>query len=400
MKSRPILLLCLLFLQTPAGAQLSGFLSATRGYHNNPLYNFEGVGDQVLQSYAELTYTADDPGTRVKIGYVSGLMIFNAFTDRNYYEHTLTGSYAILPAPTADAAAAPAVELIGKLAARHDKQAFREFDNFGAGVVGSYRTSVGSGLELAVSDDVGYRAYRFLSPLSNITNQLTTELGTGGGLLRGGVRTGMGVKHFTETIYDTARFETRRTFVVKPGGHGKPGGDVIVPSDKQLLLNPETSTIVQWTAGLFGTLHLPHGMVEAEMLYRVNPGQPTRYLAQYANTSMLNEDIYNDHLSYEGPEVSITVRTALPGGLQATLTTTYQRKVFGAPALNLLGEEQGDHRTDYRPSAEIYLSRYVDLTDDLGLDIACSGTLLRNMSNDDYNDYSLFQAGLSLGFGF
>jgi len=415
----------------PAPGQFTGYCSATRGYHANPLYNFERIGDQVTQTYLELGYAELTPSSALKVNYVSGLMLFNAFTDRNYYEHSLTGSYGFSLAGSGDRStdqesaaeegaeeeeedeteaetaarygesAYPALEFTLKIGARHDKGFFREFDNVGGDAGCAYRMLLGEDLALNLTNTLGYRRYLYLSPLSNITDQLTVEVGVPAGRpLRYGIRSITGIKHFTETIYDTARFETVRTFVLKPAGRGKGGAKIKVPSDKQLLLNPETENIVQFTIGAFGEWKLGGGSLSAEILYRRNPGRPTRYLAQYANTSMLNEDIYNDHFSFEGPDISVTLRQALPFAIQAIVTTGYQRKLFGAPALNLQGVQSAPNRIDHRTSLEFYISRYFELSDGLGLDLAVSGAILRNQSNDDYNDYPLFQTGVSVGVGF
>lgn len=425
MKRRaPIAAIVILLGTVQAPAQFSGFFSATRGYHTNPLYNFERIGDQLMQSYSQLGYTEATGTSLLKVNYVSGLMLFNTFTDRNYYEHSITGSYGFspgMPPPAAKASSGegeeeetedeaeetydenvyPGVDGALKIGARHDKTVFREFDNMNIEGTGSYRTEIGTSFRLKVTNALGYRRYTYLSPLSNITNQLTVEFGPlpfDG--FRYGLRTGAGIKHFTESVFDTTQFETKRTFVLKPAGRGKPGAMIRVPSDKQLLLNAETQNIVQLNAGLFGELKMADGSLSAEVRYRRNPGLPTRYLAQYANTSILNDDIYNDHFSFEGPDVSMTARHALPFGLQGLLTVEYQRKLFGAPALSLLGFETDAHRVDRRSSVELYLSRYVQLTEGLGMDIAFSGAAMRNQSNDDYNDYALLQTGISLGFGF
>jgi hypothetical protein len=429
MKRKSLMVIALLWtVAAPAPGQFTGYCSATRGYHANPLYNFERIGDQITQTYTELGYTESTPSSMLKVNYVSGLMLFNAFTDRNYYEHTLTGTYGFsLDEPpgispereragaegseeeeTEERAEAnygesvyPALDLTLKIGARHDKGSFREFDNVGGDAGGAYRMLLGEDVALSVTNTFGYRRYIYLSPLSNITDQLTVEFGIPAGRpLRYGLRSITGLKHFTETIYDTARFETVRTFVLKPAGRGKGGAKIKVPSDKQLLLNPETENIVQLTIGAFGEWKLGGGSLGVEILYRRNPGRPTRYLAQYANTTMLNEDIYNDHFSFEGPDVSVTLRHALPLSIQAIVTTGYQRKLFGAPALNLLGVQSAPNRIDHRTSLEFYLSKYFELTDGLGLDLALSGTVMRNQSNDDYNDYALIQTGISAGVGF
>ncbi len=426
MKRGTILVTFLALAFSPSTAQFSGFMSASSGYHQNPLYNYERASDQLKQTYLELNYVDEFEASTLKFSYVNGMMIFNRFTDRNYFEHNLLARYAISfhPTPTATARLSddedveePDEDVSGeqsredstgsfldmslKLGARHDKTVFKEFDNVGSSLSASYRFSLGEMFYLRISNILDYRRYVYLDELSNITDACAIQLGVASSeSFTYGVRAGVGLKHFTSSLYDTARFESQRTYVLKPTGKGKPGAKVKVPSDKQILVNSESDNITQLTAGTFIQTTWSDGLAAVEFLFRRNPGLPSRYLAQYANTSILSEDIYNDHFSYEGPEVQLRVRQTLPFGLQSILTLEHQRKEFGAHAVSLAGDQIADHRLDSRSSVELYLSQYVELSESLGLDVALGSEFLRNQSNDDYNDYSLYNISLSIGIGF
>jgi hypothetical protein len=115
---------------------------------------------------------------------------------------------------------------------------------------------------------------------------------------------------------------------------------------------------------------------------------------------MLNEDIYTDFFSYDGPEGRLTWKQSFPLGVQSTMTCGVARKQFKASALDLDGNDLGVSRTDTHGYAEIWLSRYIPLTEGLALDVALSGAVVRNRSNDAYNDFGLYQVGLSVGVGF
>ncbi len=408
-------------------AQFSGFVSASSGYHQNPLYNYERASDQIKQTYLELNYASEYDASALKFSYVSGMMIFNRFTDRNYFEHNFLTRYnlAFRPKPAAAASVsdddedieeqeedAPGeqssedstgsfLDMALKVGARHDKTVFKEFDNVGSSLSGSYRISLSEMFYLRISNTLDYRRYVYLDELSNITDACAIQFGVvAAESFTYGIRAGVGLKHFTSSLYDTARFESQRTYVLKPTGKGKAGAKIKVPSDKQILVNSESDNITQLTAGTFIQTAWSEGIAAVEFLFRRNPGLPSRYLAQYANTSILSEDIYNDHFSYEGPEVQLRVKQRLPFGLQSILTLEHQRKEFGAPAVSLVGDQIAAHRLDFRNSVELYLSKYIELSESLGLDIALGSEFLRNQSNDDYNDYSLYQISLSLGIGF
>ena len=407
----------------PASAQLSGFVSASYGYHRNPLYNYERIPDQLRQSYLELQYAHPLGNGTISAGYVSGLMIFNTFTDRNYYEHNgrIVFQQAFGKIPQAPRIAKPAQEgevdeeeeeeeeeqadrdsvrsyldVTARFGARHDKTAFREFDNVGGSLAGSYRFRVGS-MFVRVHNDAGIRSYVNLAELSNMFDVLSVRLGrfSPGGLVFGVVMQG-GIKHFTNTVDDTTQ-----SVVEEDNGSGKgKGGATLIGTTTDVLATASSTTSSQLAGGVFGGSSWSTGSLSVDLLYRHNLGSKTRYLIQYANTSMLDEDIYNEFFSYDGPSIVIAYRQILPLGLQAIVGIDVARKRFSAPALSLNGDILAEQRIDIRSSAELWLSRYIELFDGVGLDIALSAEAVRNQSNDDYNDFSLGQVGVSLGIGF
>lgn len=429
MKKNTMVLVCLVFALGETQAQFSGFISATSGYHQNPLYNYEQASDQLKQTYLELNYARDFDASALKFSYISALMIFNKLTDRNYYEHNFLAQYNIAFRPNPPKMAGLSeneedneeqaedeleeteqsskdstgsfLDVSLKVGARHDKSAFKEFDNIGSSLSASYRLPIGETFFLRISNTLDYRRYAYLDELSNITDAFAIQFAVvPHESFMCGLRSSVGLKHFTSSLYDTARFESQRTYVLKPTGKGKPGAKIKVPSDKQILVNSESDNITQLAVGTFIQTAWSDGMAGVEFLFRRNPGLPSRYLAQYANTSILSEDIYNDHFSYEGPEVEVRIKQALPFGLQSILALEHQRKKFGAPAVNLAGDRIADRRLDSRSRIELYLSKYIELSESLGLDIALGSEIMRNQSNDDYNDCSLHHISLSFGIGF
>ncbi len=420
--NRATILTALLLAGVAAGyAQLSGFASASYGYHSNPLYNYEEIPDQLRQGYLEVQYGQDSPSMQYRIGYIGGLMLFNQLTDRNYYEHTLRGGFTSalgsLPpkARVKDVNAEEDEDDSGEEAdtdsllsylevgiragARHDKEAYQEFDNLGAALTAGYRFRMG-GLYVRLHNDAGYRGYTNLTELSNITDVLTLQIGRfAPGVPTYGVEVYGGIKHFTEEVFDTARFEATRTYVEKDTGKGKGGAKLVVPSSKQILIEPTNSTSGQFGTHLFALFPWNGGSCGADLLYRFNIGEGTRYLAQYTNTSILSEDIYNDYFSHDGPSARLVLRQRLPLNIQGIVSIEVARKVFSAPALDLNGDQTAANRVDLDSTLELYLSRYVELGMGFGLDVAFSAAAGRNQSNDDYNDYSLTSVAVSVGIG-
>ena len=240
----------------------------------------ERASDQLKQTYLELNYADEYDASALKFSYVSGMMVFNRFTDRNYYEHNLLARYTMAFRPNSVTVGSPAddnenveeqvenaseeteqssedstgsfLDMSLKVGARHDKTVFKEFDNIGSSLSASYRFSLGEMLYLRISNTLDYRRYVYLDELSNITDACAIQFGVvSTESFTYGVRAGVGLKHFTSSLYDTARFESQRTYVLKPTGKGKPGAKVKVPSDKQILVNSESDNISQLTAGTF-----------------------------------------------------------------------------------------------------------------------------------------------------
>lgn len=415
----------------PAYTQVSGFFSASYGYHTDPLYNYETIPDQLRQGYLELQYAGAVGTGKLTAGYVAGLMVFNTFTDRNYLEHSARISWQnafgdprrpvrkIPPVPVAEGdedemdveaeaeelpvdpdSARVFLDLQLRATARHDKDVFREFNNSGAGLTGVVRIPVRH-FFLRIMNDIGVRSYGNLTELSNVSEHLTLQLGrtTRSGLTAGVVASG-GLKYYTSNLYDTTLYESARTYVEKNSGKGKAGAKLIVPSDKKILVNAAITTSWQTAGGAFAGAVWTGGSLSLDVLYRHNPGSGTRYLAQYVNSSMLTEDIYNDFFSYEGPEGKIVYRQSWPVGVQSILTGSVARHTFGAPALDLNGVEIAGNRTDVHSAVDLWISRYFNIGGGLGLDLAVSAGVTRNQSNDDYNDFSLWQVGVSVGVGF
>lgn len=428
MIKRGTLLLTLAFCDMGT-AQVSGFVSSSYQSHGNPLYNYEQIGDRVYQGYLELGFATPCTGVR----YTAGLALFDVFTDRNYLDHTLRLSWHATPAaittPQPEDTAADGDQQQGisesldpdkdsdrpdpigldavisaKFSARHDKESFKEYDNYAASVEGALLWGLADMWNLSLTGEAGYRRYPFIDELSNATGVAKVELrwGQDNGLMLAARVTG-GLKYFTRESFDTARFEAARTYIpVKKQGAGK-GGAIIVskqPSEKQILSNANVLYTTQISPALFVRLGRPGSSLEGEFLYRYNPASSARVIARTEGTATINEDLYNDYFSYSGPEARLAFRQTLPAALQASISLEHQLKRFSAPALRLDGTENALSRMDVRRSIELYVSRWVALSETTGLDIALSASVFRNESNDEYNDFSAWTFALSTGLGF
>lgn len=408
--------------------QLEGYGSVTIGYHNNPLYNYQKLGDQIKQTYLEVKGSKDYTKSALGFSYIGGLMMFNQFEERNFYEHTVATNYQIKifnekkkenidtlstdgeegKENQSDADSMQTEEDNPKynsltfglsLGARHDKEIHQEFNNYGLTFTTIYKQEENSNFPFNLENSLSFRNYSYISELSNITDISSFQIGkkqkSG---FNYGLKISAGLKYYTQTAYDTTRFEIIRSFVVKGAGKGKPGSKVY--SQKQILIQPQSNGSLQLILDISVGHNWTSTTIQTDFLYRYNPRSEIRYLAQYVNTTFLSEDIYNDFFSHEGPEATLKFTQKLPLNIQFKLDSEFQYKKFKAPALSLLGEQLADKRIDLRTSLEITLSRYFELGGGIGFDITLTGGLMRNQSNDDYNDFSSNFISLGIGIGF
>jgi hypothetical protein len=125
-----------------------------------------------------------------------------------------------------------------------------------------------------------------------------------------------------------------------------------------------------------------------------------RYLAQQPNTSLVTQDVYNDFFAYQGPEVHLRTNHVLPARIQIVIECELRAKSFSVPALTVTGAETGQKRKDLRSNLELSLARYFELFGNLGVDFTLDASVMRNQSNDDYSDYSLYTVSGSVGLSF
>jgi hypothetical protein len=382
----------ILFGTSAAMAQLSGYLSSLQGFNTNPLYNYAEQSDQLNQTYLELNWTTAENLSRTRVGYIGSLMLFNQIRERTYYEHFVVGEYVrAFPRgkPVADSAEPPPLEarhanilsFQGKVGSRHDRKEFEEYDNVSVAGVVSYKIMPTGGGFITLSNELGYRGYPHVSELSNVLDLLTVKGGGRiGGAVSGALSVQAGMKHFTKSVIDSSLIE-----------EGNNGAIVVSPSSANaFILGVGGEIVTAWNSG----------SLTAAGVVRFNLTDSARYVTQFANTLGLNEDLYNDFFSYEGPEFQLTLKQTLPLSISMTLSGEYAVRTYFAPAFDLAGNAIEPNRIDRRFSAELYASRYFELGGIVGLDVVLSGTLVSSQSNDEYNDYTVRSIALGVGFGF
>ena len=399
-------------------AQFEGYISESYGYNSNPLYTYLKQGDQLKETYLELKYSKEKTSSLINFSYIGDLSIFNTLADRNYYQHTLAGGYKIKllknePGKNqiADADSSgeedeedfsnqvyDAVTLGAAVNARHDRREHYEYDNYGLILSASYQYLTGKSVNFNLKDEASFRNYPSLLELSNINNSISGQLIFKNNNFKYGIAASLGMLYYTQTAYDTSKYEQVINYNSKSHGKGKAGANLT--SNKKILLTPQNNGTYQLIPAFFAENGWETGLWNLTLSYRYNLRSAVRYLAQYAGANALSQDLYSESFSFEGPEAKFKFNQTLPLNIRFSFEGLFQYQTYKAPALNLNAEQIADNRKDIRSSADVSIARYFALSDDFGFDITLSGGMLRNQSNDDYNDYSTYYASFALGISF
>ena len=389
-----------------------------------------------------------------ELGYTGSLVIFNRFSERNYYEHAVLGRYFIRLTKDSGKGSSPpdsgeqdensADEFLSDSSsatenpagidsssagdtlavsfednsedtdstdgyltfsvagsARHDKEVYADFDNIGTDATVAYRFIASEHYFLRLTNSLGVRNYQSVNALSNVTDIVNAEYApTKPGSIRYGFLFSAGVKFYTNSEYDTTTFETKRTgnLVQKLGGKGKPGANQQLK--KTILIQPKSSRTTQMALGVCGSTRVAAMGIESRLLFRRNPSSNSRYLAQHSASSTLTTDLYNDSFSYEGFEGEVRLTHDFPFSVHTVVNVAYERKNFNVPALTLAGTELANKRRDLRTLLALTLSRDFALSQQVTLDVSLDIDAIRNRSNDEYSDFSGNSISLAAGLAF
>jgi hypothetical protein len=390
-------------------SQYSFYNAISHGFDRNPLCYYARPADQVKQLFTQAKFERNYASSSLDVLYMGTLTVFNALQQRNYYEHTLSTQYRIAYHNANDASpeqwseseelrreTSTDLTFALNLSARWDKDYYSDYNNTGADLITAYRHHSGASfLMYDLQNTLGYRSYTLINELSNATDvfQFSAAHATENGF-HNGISVSAGMKYYTVTVYDTAIFAVTSGGTVT--GNGKAGGT----QHTQISLTPQSPGSYQLTVALFNSKRTASFFYEGRIQYCYDVHSEPRFLGKYLNTTFLSEDIYNESFAYHGPEGRITVAYDMPAGFSLSGTAEIKNKLMKLPAFNLRDEETAPSRKDLASAAECCISKYFEMGKGVTMDISAMVSVLRNQSNDEYNDYSSYTAGMSIGIGF
>ncbi|MCI0695413.1 surface lipoprotein assembly modifier [candidate division KSB1 bacterium] len=185
-------------------------------------------------------------------------------------------------------------------------------------------------------------------------------------------------------IYTSANLEETAT-MSRGRGHG---GRIVTAS------KPKVTQLV-------GIARLGQGIVAGTGLsltaqYQLNLQKDSRYLSSgYGVIS--DDELFDDHYGYEGPQVSVMLTQLLPAGMVMKISGNMQERNYTErPAYDLTGNQSADERADTRRAFSMQLEKTFK---SLGFSIGLAYDHIRNNSNDLFYDYAnnALTAQLSLG---
>ena len=135
---------------------------------------------------------------------------------------------------------------------------------------------------------------------------------------------------------------------------------------------------------------------------RINPHNRNRYLANVGESVLNNEELFDDHYSYNGHEFKVQLKQILPDKSSLTLLATGRtRKFSGRLALDLSGYPvgSGESRLDKAGLFQVSYMRTLNFSDSdwlRGYQLSAQSGYIGNSSNDEYYDYSSLWLSVSL----
>ena len=129
--------------------------------------------------------------------------------------------------------------------------------------------------------------------------------------------------------------------------------------------------------------------------YQINLQKEVRYLgSDYGVVS--DDEIFDDHYGYEGPQASLMLTQMLPWEMQARLTGSWQRRTYASQsAYDALGTLVAADRLDTRMALNVQLHIPIDW---LGCTVGLAYDYIRNTSNDTFFTYGNNAITLQLSY--
>ncbi len=379
---------------------------------NNVFRNFSGEGDVVFMPYAQLGYaTGITEASSLRFGYSGDFYLFNEMSRRDFSVHSGDFSYNHLwPESNTLFSVGASVET------RFNPSDYSYYNYTTGGVYGSFKYYLRDDLMLLARYNLVGKRFKEFTEFNFSEQVFDLRISR---FLPSRTTLSMNATYYyksytsdVETLDST--FVTAEDISNRMGSMGGVRGwgmrrrlEIPLPDDfegffRYNVQSERFASTSQFRLGASVAQNVAEGTgLMLAYTARINPQSRNRYLTSLGESVLNNEELFDDHYSYNGHEARVQLRQLLPG--QSTLTlrfTVRSRKYSGRPAYDLVGNPvaSGRSRLDKAMLFSAQFSRTIS-TGWLGalesLDVVLQGGAGRNSSNDEYYDYK--SAWLSLG---
>ncbi len=130
--------------------------------------------------------------------------------------------------------------------------------------------------------------------------------------------------------------------------------------------------------------------------YQVNLQKDSRYLSsEYGSIS--DDELFDDHYGYEGPQVNVMLTQLLPAGMVIKISGGTQKRNYSErPAYDLDNNQIAGERADTR---KVFSTQLKKIFESLGFSLGLAFDYIRNESNDLFYDYTNNALTVQLSFG-
>jgi hypothetical protein len=130
--------------------------------------------------------------------------------------------------------------------------------------------------------------------------------------------------------------------------------------------------------------------------YQLNLQKDSRYLSS-AYGVISDDELFDDHYGYEGPQVNVMLTQLLPAGMVMKISGGVQERNYSErPAYDLAGIQIADERADNR---RVFSAQLEKTFKSLGFSLGLAFDYIRNQSNDLFYDYTNNAFAVQLSFG-
>ncbi len=390
---------------------------------DNIFRNYYGQSDMVSIPYASLGWqiAPEESSNQVYLGYSGQFFLFNELSHRDFSVHEFGLDYNYLFPNSRNRLA-----LGGNVETRLNPAEYSYYNYTSLGLYVNWKTYLRDDLMLLAGYNLSGRQFSEFREFNYVENVFAlqtswflptrTTLQLSGALYYKNYTTGI---QSLDSVYITSEQIEKRLEQVRQrmgqmrgrgmGGWmvtpGSAGTDIVVPDGAYwyTVRQDEFPSTEQVKLGLTVAQSLAKGTgLSLSYTARINPQSRNRYLSGLGESVLNNEELFDDHYSYNGHEGRIQLRQVLPWHSDLTGALTLRRRHYsGRPALDAAGEvlPGGESRLDRAALFELDLSK--SLPDNgknifSGMTFSLSLGTGRNRSNDAYYHYSSTYAMFAL----